>query len=145
MTLPTTIALIVLVTINMIVGLLLLLGKLKLVIVRKPNLARAAPPSEPEPFDRFLPAAAPKKQRGRPRKSTSKRKARHLHLPINITKEQLGDVAEFFQKHKDDRGERIVLHITPKNGPEQEIEVPYPVRWNDSAQNDFSSVLGGWS
>ena len=140
MNLPTTLAVATLIIINGVLGLLLLVGKVKLTIVRRPK--------EPEqfiPFHEVIAPDIPKKTRGRPRKFTSKRKARHLHLPPTITKEQLGEVAEFFQKYKDAEGDRIILHRPTPEGLEQDIEIPYPVRWEQDAKNGLSTILDGWS
>ena len=140
MNLPATMAIATLIIINSVLGLLLLIGKIKLVIVRRPK--------EPEqllPFHEVVSPEIPKKTRGRPRKFTTKRKARHLHLPSTITKDQLGDVAELFQKYKADDGDRIVLHVSTTEGNDRDIEIPYPVRWNSDVRDELSTTLGGWS
>ena len=140
MNLPTTVAIATLIIINSVLGLLLLIGKVRLTIVRRPK--------EPEPLIPFHEVIAPdfpKKSRGRPRKFTTKRKARHLHLPPTLTKDQLGDVAELFHKYKATEGDRVVLHAPTPDGSEQDIEIPYPVRWSSDVRDELSTALGGWS
>ncbi len=140
MNLPTTVAIAILIIINSVLGLLLLIGKVRLVIVRRPKESE-----DLTPFHEVIAPDIPKKTRGRPRKFTTKRKARHLHLPPTITKGQLGDVAELFQKHKADNGDRIVLHVSTTEGTERDIEIPYPVRWSSDVRDELSTTLGGWS
>ncbi len=134
----TTIAVATLITINATVGILLILGKLRLVVVRKPQLA-------PQPLQSVAPIEVPKPKRGRPRKFKVKAKPRHLYLPPNTTKQQLGEVHTFFQKHQDKQGDKITLHLSGKDGAERSIELPYLVHWDKDIKEDLSTILGGWS
>ncbi len=79
MNLPATIAISILIFINSVLGLLLLIGKLKLTLVRRPKESEQL-----IPFHEVVSPEIPKKSRGRPRKFTTKRKARHLHLPPTV-------------------------------------------------------------
>ncbi len=143
MNLPATIAVLILIIINSVLGLLLVLGKVKLVIVRRPT---KQPDPQPDPlFHEVTVPEPPKKTRGRPRQFTNKRKARHLYLPPTVTKGQLGDVAELFQKYKAADGDRIILHVSTTEGAERDIEISYPVRWSSDVRDELSTVLGGWS
>ncbi len=134
----TTIAVATLITINATVGILLILGKLRLVVVRKPQPA-------PQPLQSVAPIDVPQPKRGRPRKFKVKAKPRHLYLPPNTTKQQLGEVHTFFQKHQDKQGDKITLHLSGKDGAERSIELPYLVHWDKDTKEDLSTILGGWS
>ena len=125
------------------VGLLLLTGKLRLVRVH-PEPKHAKPPETPAIPEVVLPDLS-KRKRGRPRKGEVKRKTRHLYLPAHTTKQQLADAAEFFRTHQDAAGDRIVLHLPTKDGPERDIEIPYPVHWSEQVKDNLSTILDGWS
>ncbi len=133
----TTIAVATLITINATVGILLILGKLRLVVVRKPQLA-------PQPLQSVAPIEVPKPKRGRPRKFKVKAKPRHLYLPPSITKQELGEVTKFLHQNQDTQGDKITLHVPTKKGPERAIEIPYPVRWDSKVKDSLNSILGGW-
>ncbi len=138
MNLPSTLAVIIIVATNILVGLLLILCKLKLVIVRQPK-------PRVEPFHSIAPIHVPEKKRGRPRKFKVSGRPRHLYLPPNTTKQQLGEVHTFFQKHQDKQGDKITLHLSGKDGAERSIELPYLVHWDKDIKEDLSTILGGWS
>ncbi len=142
MNLTATIAMATLIIINSVVGLLLLFGKLRLVVVRRSERERG---SDVSSLRIVSPIEVPKKKRGRPRKFGTKFKTRHLHLPPEVTNKQLGDVGELLQKHQDEEGVRITLHVPSKDGPERTIEIPYPVHWDKTVKERLTTILGGWS
>ena len=115
-------------------GILLLLGKVKLAIVRPQE-------RQPEPVTDPQPQAGPAKKRGRPRKA----RVRHLYLPVGVTAQQLAEATEFFQQHRDEAGEKVTLRVPSQDGPERSIEIPHPVRWSPAVQEGLRAILGGWS
>ncbi len=134
MNLTATIAVLILISINSLLGILLLLGKVKLVIVR-PHL------TQPEPSSDLRLEVMPGKKRGRPRKA----RVRHLYLPVGVSAQQLGDAAEFFKQYQDESGEKVTLHVPTQDGPERSIEISHPVRWSPAVKEGLRAILGGWS
>ncbi len=141
MNLTSTLAVATLIIINSVVGLLLMLGKVRLVVVRP---EQAKPPETPDIPEVVLPDLS-KRKRGRPRKADTKRKTRHLYLPAHTTKQQLAAASDFFRTHQGAAGDNVVLHLPTKDGPERDIEIPYPVRWSEQVKDNLSTILDGWS
>jgi hypothetical protein len=140
----TEAAVVTLAVIMLIVGVALMAGKVKLVIVRSSDAPEALPVSlEP------LLLTPPKRKRGRPRKAAGdtqfKPKTRYLHLPPGMVEEDLGAVYEFFSKHKDAHGDKVVFHLTSGTGPDRSVDLPYLVRWNNNLKTKLVATLGGWS
>ncbi len=116
-------------------GILLLLGKVKLVIVR-PQVPQGEPVTDP-----IAEVVAPKTKPGRRRKA----KVRHLYLPVGVSAQQLAEATEFFQQHQDEAGEKITLHVPSPDGPERSIEISHSVRWSPAVKEGLRAILGGWS
>ena len=135
MNLTATVAVIVLVTINSVLGILLLLGKVKLVIVR-PQVPQGEPASDP-----IAEVIAPKTKPSRRRKA----RVRHLYLHVGVSAKQLAEATDFFKQYRDETGEKVTLHVPSPDGPERSIEIPHPVRWSPAVKEGLRSILGGWS
>ncbi len=131
------IAVCILAFITITIGVLLMTGKAKLVIMRQKDEPRTLP----LPVD-LSATVPPKRKRGRPRKSNVPL-TRHLYLPPNITEDQMQSLNDFFQRYKNTVGDKLILHKSGE-GAEEEIEIPFPIHWESTIKEELSIELGGW-
>lgn len=140
------IALITLIVITGTASFLLVIGKVKLVLVRRPKEERE------DRNDSFivLPCVTTTESRtgkqGRPRKDGStKVTTRNLFLPPGINQDTLNNVSDLFSKHRTKSGNKVVLYIPNAGKAEQKVVLPFYVQWNSNLEQGLSQVLGGWA